>query len=106
MNLSSNNSKYSTVSSGASKANEATEEWVSKVDYEEMKDDFYFNYNSPLLQSKEEEEEILHFFDYFCMVIGILSKTQTFFVGVILFYVEEENLCLVSKYANEPLHQS
>jgi hypothetical protein len=51
MNLSSNNSKYSTVSS---KVEDGTNDWQSKVDYEEFKDDFYFNHNTPLLQSKDD----------------------------------------------------
>jgi len=37
------------------------------------------------------------------MLVGILSKLQMFFIGAVLFYVEEENICIVSSYSKEPL---
>jgi hypothetical protein len=59
--------------------------------------------HSPLL-FKEEDDPVLQFFDYFCMLIGILAKTQVFFLGAVLFYLEVDNTCVVSKdNTDEPI---
>ena len=37
----------------------------------------------------------LTMWDYFCYVAGMGSRVQTVFVGLILFEVETENVCIV-----------
>jgi hypothetical protein len=38
------------------------------------------------------------------MLIGILAKSQAFFLGAVLFYLEADNVCVVSKTdSDEPI---
>ena len=46
---------------------------------------------------------ILSKWDYFCYLIGLGARLQTFFVAYILYFVETENMCLVHWDSPRPL---
>ena len=49
---------------------------------------------------------ILSKWDYFCYLIGLGARVQTFFVAYVLYFVETENMCLVHWDSPRPLQTS
>jgi hypothetical protein len=60
------------------KIEDSTQDWENMATYEETKEDHdnYFLHNSLLVTDNKSDTEnpALRYFDYFCMLCGVLSK--------------------------------
>ncbi len=39
----------------------------------------------------------------FCYTVGIAARLQTIMIGYFLFFVEEDNVCVVAEHEKQPL---
>ena len=52
---------------------------------------------------KTSRSYILRSWDLVCYVVGILARLQTVMIGYFLFYVETDNVCVVSSNEYQPI---